>query len=684
MMAEFQFLRPFWLAALLALPLFWFALRADGGLQRSWARAVDAHLLRHLLAGNAAPRRWPAVLLSLGWIIACLALAGPAWERLPTPLYRNQAARVIALELSPSMLAADLKPNRLTRARFAIRDLLDTLGDGQVALLGYAGDAFVVAPMTDDAATVRNLLGELEPGIMPVAGNETATAIRRGVALIHQSGSRGGELILVCDTVSGDADVAAREAAQQGVRVSVLAVGTAEGAPVSLPQGDFWKDSKGDIVVPRVDAAALRRIAEAGGGRYVALDGGATDLAALRGGTAADPTRDAQTPPGADGAQLRDRGPWLALLLLPLALAGFRRGWFVALLLAVGLAPPQTAQALEWRDLWQRADQQAWQSLQDGDAARAAAVARDPQLRGAAKFRAGDAAGAAADWAPGAGADAAYNFGNALARQQQYEQAIAAWNEALRRDPDHVDAKANKQAVEDWLRRQQQQKSTDGKDGASKDQQDPSGARPDKPQQGNQDASDAGQQAQDASAGQDGQQQDGKAGQQGEAAQNGQPGAQSQAEDASRAAGETQQGQDQAGSAGKAKPGEHDPGKADAAEGAQAQANAQQQQAFREAMEKALRDGGQGKDGQAQQQPDKTDRADEAAAARAVAGQPQPGQPGEPSAAVPGETEAEREQRQAVDQWLQRVPDDPGGLLRRKFQLEYERRQRGPQRGGRE
>ncbi|WP_386070682.1 VWA domain-containing protein [Tahibacter sp. UC22_41] len=684
MIAEFQFLRPVWLAALLALPLFWLALRADGALQRSWARAVDAHLLRHLLAGSATPRRWPAAVLSLAWTIACLALAGPAWEKLPTPLYRNQAARVIALELSPSMLAADLKPDRLTRARFAIRDLLDALGDGQVALLGYAGDAFVVAPMTDDAATVRNLLGELEPGIMPVGGNRTAVAIRRGVDLIRQSGSSGGELILVCDTVSGDADLAAREAAQQGVHVSVLAVGTAEGAPVSLPQGDFWKDSKGDIVVPRVDAAALRRVAEAGGGRFVALDGGNADLAALRGTAAANPSQSV-LPPGADGAQLRDRGPWLALLLLPLALAGFRRGWFVALLLAAGLAPPQSAQAMEWRDLWQRADQQAWQSLQDGDAERAAAVARDPQLRGAAKFRAGDTAGAAADWAPGSSADAAYNFGNALARQQQYEQAIAAWDEALRRDPDHADAKANKQAVEDWLRQQQQQKSTDGKDGSSKDQQDPSGAKPDQPQQGNQDASDAAQQSQDASAGQEGQQRDGKAGQQGEAAQNGQPGAQSQAEDASRAAGETQQGQDQAGRAGKAKPGERDESKADAAEGTQAQANAQQQQAFRDAMEKALREGGQDrngpdKNGQEQREADRDAR--EASAARAVAGDAAQGKPGE--AAVPAETEAEREQRQAVDQWLQRVPDDPGGLLRRKFQLEYERRQRAAPRGGRE
>lgn len=673
MMADFAFLRPWWLLALLALPLLWLALRADGNLKRSWARAVDAHLLEHLAAGTEASRRWPLALLSSGWIVACVALAGPAWERLPTPLYRNQSARVIALQLSPSMLAADLKPNRLTRARFAIRDLLDRFGDGQVALLGYAGDAFVVAPMTDDAETVRNLLGELDPAIMPVGGNETGSAIRRGVELIRQAGNRGGDIILVGDAVAADAVAAAHEAAQQGVRVSMLAVGTAEGAPVSLPQGDFWKDSNGDIVVPRVDAAQLRRVADAGGGSFAMLDGGPADLGSLVSATTPDAARSAETQGAQQGAQLRDRGPWLALLLLPLALAGFRRGSLFALLLAAGLVAPPPAQAFEWRDLWQRADQQAWQSLQAGDAATAAGTARDPDLRATAKFRAGDAAGAAADWAPGSTADAAYNFGNALAQQKQYEQAIAAWDEALRRDPAHADAKANKQAVEDWLRRQQQNTPQD-KSSADKDKQKPAGAKPDQPEPGNQGASDAAQQAQDASAGEEGQQQDGKAGQQGEAAQSGQPGAQSQADDASRAAGETQQGQDQAGRAGKAKPGEHDDSKGEPGKDAQPAADAQQRQAFRDAMERALQQG---------ENSEKGDEGENGSAARASAGQKADGKPGERDAVVPAETETEREQRQAVEQWLQRVPDDPGGLLRRKFQLEYERRQRGTQRGDR-
>src|SRR6185503_11943133 len=116
------------------------------------------------------------------------------------------------------------------------------------------------------------------------------------------------------------------------------------------------------------------------------------------------------------------------------------------------------ASAFSWRDLWQRPDQQARAELDAGHAKEAQAVARDPVLRGAAAYRADDFASAAQDFAARSDADAAYNRGNALAKQKQYEQAIAAYEEALRAAPDMDDAKVNKKAVEDWLKNQQQQR----------------------------------------------------------------------------------------------------------------------------------------------------------------------------------------------------------------------------------
>ena len=629
MIGDFHFLRPWWWFALIALPALWYALRRGDAQWRAWSRVVDPHLLPHLVAGAEPARRWPLVLAFAAWIVGVAAVAGPAWERLPMPVQRNQAAHVIAFELAPSMLAGDLKPDRLTRARYKVRDLLGRLRDGQVALIGYAGDAFVVAPLTDDGKTVENLLDGLDPTVMPVGGNATGVAIRRGVALIEQSGERGGDLILVADAVSDDAVQAAREAASHGVRVSVLGIGTAQGAPVSLPQGDFLKDAQGNIVIPKLDASALAAVAHAGGGRYVDGAGDPASLDALIGERARVVA--GGTGVGATTQEWRDRGPWLALLLLPLALAGFRRGWLMAVVLVACLGAQRPALAFGFADLWQRPDQQAWQQLQDGKAKEAQSLAQDPALRGASAFRAGDYAAAQNDYSALGDGEAAYNRGNSLAAQQKWQDAIKAWDEAIERSPEHADAAANKSAVEAWLKQQQQnqqqpQQDKDGKSGQGGQGQAGDGQQQQQGDKKQDQQSDP--QSQDQQSSPDGKSSDSDTGKGGKDSRGG-----------SKPEGEGEKNDEQRrGEAGAEK---------------DKQQAAQQQEAFRKAMDKAVE---QTKG----QQPE-----------------------GKDGAKARAESDTQREQRQAVDQWLERVPDDPGGLLRRKFQLEYERRQREAAQGER-
>ncbi len=622
---DFHFLRPAWLLLLLALPPAWRALGRGGGAARAWAQAVDAHLLPHLLVGVERSLRAPRLLLAACFTLASLALAGPTWERLPAPLYRNQAVHVLALELAATMQSPDLKPDRLARARFKLRDLLRRLGDGQVALIAYAGDAFVVAPLTDDANTVDALLDALDPATMPVAGNAMDKAIERAVDLVRQAGAARGDLLLVADAVGGDALAAAARARQQGVTVSVLGVGTAQGAPVSVAGGGFLKDPAGNIVVPRLDVAALQAVATAGGGRYASLATDAGDLDVLLAAAtpaSTDPRTGTTQAPATDA--WRDRGPWLVLALLPLVLLGFRRGWLAVLALA--WLPSAPVQALGWSDLWQRPDQQAWQALQAQAPEQAARLARDPVLRGAAQYRQGDYAAAAADFARGKDAEADYNRGNALAKAQQYEQALAAYDAALAKAPGLADAKANRDAVADWLKQQAQQEKPDqqqssaGRDGsAARDRQD--GANPSPPSAPSQgaDQPQGGERKDAASAN---------------------PSA------AGQSPARSTPGQSEA---------DHHAGHGAQADGSRGDSRQQAQQreaAQREAMERAL----------AQAKP-ATDTQRPATAATQTA-------------AATAETETQREQRQAMEQWLQRVPDDPCGLLRRKFQLEYERRQR--------
>ncbi len=643
-LAQFHFLRPLALVLLLAVPLFWLAWRhgrADAG---AWRGAVDAHLLPHLIERiDGGPGRAGIVLATTLWSLACIALAGPAWEREPMPLYRNQAARVLALELAPTMLAQDEKPSRLARARYKLMDILARSRDYQTALIGYSGDAFVAAPLTDDVGTVRNLVEALDPGTMPVPGNDTARAIRSAAALIDQAGLHHGTIILLADSANADAQAAAREVHARGLRVSVLGVGTAAGAPVPLAQGDFLKDASGNVVISRIDESALRALAEAGGGRYAHLAPDASDLDTLLDDHVEGVERGNADVSGenAESARWRDRGPWLLLLLAPLALLGFRRGWLMLFALAL-LTPPPSAQAASFSDLWRRPDQQAADALARGDAKAAAEVARSPDWRAGAAYRAGDYKTAEADYAKAGGADGAYNRGNALAKLGRYEDALAAYDEALKLAPDMADAQANRGAVEEFLKQQKQQDKSQQQQQNGKDssQQKNSQDQPSSTSSSSEDSHKQDQQGKDDK-------QDGKGDSKGESRQGEQQDGQKKSDSGSQ---DKQQEQSPADSAQQDQNGAGADEQDQAGQAKTQEPDAEQKKALSQSIDQALAKG------------DKDAAKDD-----------------KPRAGVAPVDEATREKQQALDHMLERVPDDPGGLLRRKFQLEYQRRQ---QRGG--
>lgn len=311
LMQDFHFLRPAWL---LALPLLWglvLWLARRRGRDGNWASLIDPELLPALrLDGGGQPGRSPWPWLALAWTLAALALAGPSWQRAPSPAYRGNAAWVLVLDLSPSMSATDLAPNRVARARYALDDLLSAARDARVGLVVFSDEAYTVTPLTDDVATVRALLPPLAPDIMPTAGDNLAPALERAGTLLEHGGGKSGQVVVLTD---GFADPAAAfEAAgklrSHGVAVSVVGIG-APGRSNAAP----------------LDVDRLRQLAASGGGRYVDLAG----LPALIG--------DLQAQAGHAGmarakqdirvAHWLDGGFWLLPFLLLLAAVLARRGW---------------------------------------------------------------------------------------------------------------------------------------------------------------------------------------------------------------------------------------------------------------------------------------------------------------------------------------------------------------------
>ncbi len=491
--ADFHFLRPWWLLALLpcALLALWFARRSRR--PALWSTLIDPVLLGHLLLPAQASHRGALpIVLFTGWTLAVLGLAGPAWERLPEPLHRSGEALIVALELDASMRATDLAPSRLERARHKIADVLALRRDGLTALIVYAGDAHVVTPLSDDANTLAAMLPALDPAIMPEPGNDPMRAAELAAQLLRGAGLDEGRVLFIADALPRQHHAALADTlAAAGLEFSLLAAGTAQGSPIPLADGGFRRDADGGILVAGVDIDAMREAASTAGGRFALLGVDDRDLRHLLPQGRATRTLD----PHGQGRQAdrwQDRAPWLALALLPLAALAFRRGWLLGAVLLV-LLPTPRAEAFEWRDLWLTGDQQAARALSDGDAARAANLFRSPAWRGAAQYRAGDYAGAAGSWSALDDANAHYNRGNALARAGHLEEALAAYDAALARDPQHADAAANRRLVEELARqREARNRAADdgddgddtsrsaGKDGAPAPPEN-GGSRPDQP-----------------------------------------------------------------------------------------------------------------------------------------------------------------------------------------------------------
>ena len=209
-LAALHFLRPAWLWALLALPLLAMWWRSRRRRASIWREAVDPHLLQALLGKTGGrAQSAPVLIAALGWTLAVVALAGPSWRQVEQPLWQTASPLVVALDLSGTMMAADVPPSRLAQARAKVATLLAERDGGQVGLVAFADDAFTVAPLTPDAANVALFLDALHPGVMPVDGQRLDRAIAWSTGLLRQAGFDSGDILVLTD----DADAAARDAA---------------------------------------------------------------------------------------------------------------------------------------------------------------------------------------------------------------------------------------------------------------------------------------------------------------------------------------------------------------------------------------------------------------------------------------------------------------------------------------
>ncbi|MBB1293780.1 VWA domain-containing protein [Pseudoalteromonas sp. SR41-4] len=628
---DFEFIRPTVLWLLVPVCLV-FTIAIIKHKKTSQGELIAAHLAKFVINTNNQKNTQPMWLIALFAVLAVIFSAGPSFEEKQVPVFQSKNARVIVMDMSLSMYSTDIAPSRLVQARFKALDMIKLFKEGDTALVAYAGTAYTISPLTNDAATLENLIPSLSPDIMPDKGSNVLAGLDAAKELLTQAGYLEGDIILVTDGIeqSEQQDISQFTDANP-YRLNIYGIGTEQGAPIKLPEGGFLKDSYGQIVVPTINISMLNGLARNSGGKFATYQPSARDIQIFA------PSANSEILKNEKQSQALwriDAGIYGLFILLPMMLWIFRRGAFAAAFLVVSFLPQHNAYAVELPSVFKNQDQRALDAYQQGEYEQAA-TADSSQLKGAALYQQGNFNAALAQFSQDKSATGLYNYGNALAKAGKLDEAIAAYQQAQTLQDDFTQAKENQALVEQLKNQQQQQQNQQGQDGEQ-----------------NQD-----QKSQDGEQGQDQQNKDKS--QQGEQPNQDQ---QSQQGDQSKQSDDQQDGKpsDQQTDKQNEPQMEAEPEQGDKTDGQQ------QQDAQTEPQDDSANDD---KQAQPQMTPEQQQQAEEAAKQQAMQAQ---------TAEL---TNEEKEKAQQLSQLLRKVPDDPAILLRNKMQLEAQKRnnQRRPQ-----
>ena len=577
---EFHFLRAGWILLIPISILLIFFFKRRMLTIGNWEKLIDKRLLPYVMSRRQlSDNQYKWWLISLISVLSIIALAGPTWERIEQPSFRTDQSLVIALDLSRSMNAQDITPNRLTRAKLKILDILERRQGAQVALIVYSANAFTVTPLTSDTDTIIALINSIDTSIMPSRGSYPALAIDKGLQLLNQASVSNGEIILVTDGgITSDSFSSAQKLRDEGYRLSALGIGSMNGAPIPKETGGFITDSTGQITISRLEVDDLKDLVEIGGGSYTSITSNDQDIDTLL-SEVYSAVRESDDSVTTD--QWKEFGPWLLLIVVPFGSLLFRKGWIFVFLLTI-MPIDNSVYALDWNDLWKTRDQQGKEAMESGDYDKAIELFEDSEWLAAAHYKAGNYRQSANGYNNNSNIDHLYNHANSLAKIGQFEEAIENYEKVIAEEPNAEDALYNLNLLKDLLSENQSSEENN----------------------------DDGQSSEEASTGEQSQQQNGD---------------------------ESEQSDNE----GNSKTGDSDD---------ESDANPNQKLSNEEdieAIEKELERAAEENSNQEPQQEDNNESGIEGRMAQ--------------------------EQQQAMEQWLRRIPDDPGGLLRRKFRYQYQR-----------
>ncbi|HAZ12331.1 MAG: hypothetical protein A2X86_03750 [Bdellovibrionales bacterium GWA2_49_15] len=429
---------------------------------------VSAELKERLLA-NFLPQRQKlkAVVLILSFTCAVLALIGPRWGFHWEEVKRRGVDIIIALDVSKSMMAEDISPNRLERAKRKIGDFLNMLQGDRVGLIAFAGTSFLQSPLTLDYGAIKLFLDELDTNLIPVPGTALGDAISKAMASFDQNDKKSRVLVLITDGEDhvGNPLEAAKKAGEQQIKIYTIGIGKDEGAPIpDKENGGFKKDSSGNLILTKLDEQTLQKIALETGGSYVRSVSGDLDLENVY----KDITLKVEDKDLKSGKRQRfeERFQWfvllaLLLLIIELFISEKKTGVLLILLLSFNsfAASPRDGESA-YQD---KKYPEALKSFLD-------AQISDPK-NATLKFNLGNTYYKNNDYEKALGLyeststlgdkdmeeRSLYNLGNTAYRMGKLPEAIEYYKKALALDPNDQDAKYNLEFVREELKRRMEE-----------------------------------------------------------------------------------------------------------------------------------------------------------------------------------------------------------------------------------
>lgn len=616
---DFEFIRPAILWLLIpAIGLFFVALIKHK--KTTDVQLIAPHLAQFVISDTNTKASQPLWLIAVFCSLGVLFSAGPSFEKKQVPVFQSKSARVIVMDMSYSMYSTDILPNRLTQARFKSLDMIELFKEGDTALVAYAGTAYTISPLTNDATTLSNLIPSLSPDIMPDKGSNVLAGLDMAKELLNQAGYIDGDIILITDGIEQEEQSDVTSFINNTTfRLNIYGVGSEQGAPIKLPEGGFLKDRYGQIVIPTINISQLKSLATRSGGKFARYQPSNRDINTFSPMANSELLKDETQ---SKALWRIDAGIYGLLLLLPFGLYLFRRSAFLGAVLLLTFLPQQNAYALELPTLLKNIDQRALTAYKNEEYDKAA-NAKSNQLKGAALYKQGNYNAALDAFGQDKSATGYYNYGNALAKAGKLEEAINAYKQAQTLQSDFNQAADNQALVEQLLNQQEQQNQQEqsGDESQNQENQQPNNEQPGQEQQNNE--------QNDSAKGEN----------------------QSQSDASEKSEQESEPSEDQQGQTGEQSEEQNKP---------DMQAQPQSEQSENKNAEQSD-----------QQQPQSQAMSEQPVSDE----QKQKAQQQAMQAQASELTNEEKEKAQQLNQLLRKVPDDPAILLRNKMQLEAQKRQ---------